>query len=77
MGLSLCLICQVLPLPLSSIQIMQIKHFTDNLGLDLTNIYTGDLSKFSHTTHCIPLFIGLNIYKMEAILHYLDLIMKG
>lgn len=51
MGLSLHLTCQVLPLLLSSIQIMQIKHFTDSLSLDLTNIYTCDLSKLSHATH--------------------------
>lgn len=50
-GLSLHLICQVLPLLLFSIQTMQIKHFTDSLGLDLTNIYTCDLSKLSHTAH--------------------------
>lgn len=50
-GLSLHLTCQVLPLLLSSIQIMQIKHFTDSLSFDLTNIYTCDLSKLSHTAH--------------------------
>lgn len=49
-GLSLHLICQVLP-PFSSIQMMQIKHFTDSLGLDLTNIYTCGLSKLSYITH--------------------------
>lgn len=51
MSLSLYLICLVLPWLLSSIQILQIKHFTGSLDLDLTNIYTRDLSKWSHTAH--------------------------
>jgi len=50
-GLSLRLICQVLPLLLSLVQMMQITRFTDSLGIDLTNVYTCDFSKLSHTAH--------------------------